>query len=133
MQIADPETGELTEAAEKERFVRPFADWLQEQRKGLLAVELGEALNQLVEAVNMHDKAGKLTLTIGIKPGGKGNGAIVIVTDDVTLKAPEAERESAMFFVDENGNLSRANPSQPSLPLREVPAMSDEIREATAQ
>jgi hypothetical protein len=123
---ADPETGEVLEG----RHIRPFAEWLHEQRDGALVLELGEALNDLVETVNILAKGGSLTLKVTIKPSSRGNSAIVLVTDEVSVKKPEPEPEPAVFFVDGNANLSRANPSQPSLPLREVPARSDTLKEA---
>ena len=125
----DPETGEILEGG---RHIRPFAEWLIEQRRGGLAVELAEGLNELVDAVQMQGKGGKLTLTIKVEPGGKGQSNIVIVTDDVAVAAPKPARDSAVYFVDGNANLSRANPAQPALPLREVGAPSDDLREVAA-
>lgn len=112
----DDETGEVMEG----RHVRPFAEWLLEQRRGVLAVELGEKMNELVDAVNTYHKGGSLTLTVKIKPAHRGEG-MVLVIDDVTMKLPEAEREEILYFIDKDANLSRANPAQPELPLREVP------------
>lgn len=55
----------------------------------------------------------------------------VLVTDTVTLKAPEGERPQSVFFVDSDANLTRQNPMSPQLPLREVPRSDDEdLREA---
>lgn len=124
---ADPGTGEIIET--EDRHVRPFTDWLMEQREGACAVEMGEALNELVDSVNMLGKAGKVTLTIKIKPSSRGQNQIVLVTDEISLTKPTPEPEPAVFFIDKNSNLSRANPAQPSLPLREVPKPSDELKE----
>lgn len=126
----DPDTGEITvDAEDLGRHIRPFAEWMHEQREGALAVELAEAMNDLVESVNILAKGGTLTLKISIKPSSRGNSSIVLVTDEITVKKPEPEPEPFVFFVDGNANLSRANPAQPSLPLREVPAPSDTIKE----
>ena len=119
----DRTTGEIT----ADRPVRPFAEWLVEQRKGFLAFELADALNELVDAVNVHGKSGSLTLTVKVEPGGSGT---VLVTDDVVVKLPKPKREAATFFVDRNSNLTRANPDQPGLPLREVPAPPSTLKEA---
>lgn len=49
----------MTTAPEGEdRQVRPFADWLTEQRDGSLASELSGGLNELVETVNATGKEG---------------------------------------------------------------------------
>jgi hypothetical protein len=115
--------------AEEPRHVRPFAEWLQEHRKGNLHIELGEALNELAEAVTLHGKGGELHLVLKLKPAGRADD-MVIVADDVRLKLPRPEREEAVFFVDQDSNLSRRNPNQADLPfLREVGEETGEIRE----
>jgi len=108
----DPET---TPAA---GTVKPFAQFLQEQRNGNLHSELSEKLQELVAAVIEHDKGGTLTLTVSVKPAG--NGINLVVSDDVKCKAPEADRPVALFYADSAGNLSRRDPRQPELPLREI-------------
>ncbi len=102
------------------RHIRPFGEWLTAQRQGALNVEAGFELNQLVEAVRDTNKGGTLILTIRIEPG-KGNS--LEVTDKVTIKPPQHDRETALWFADDHGNLTRVDPRQPQLPLgpRAVP------------
>ena len=88
---------------------KPFAAFLQEQRRGGLHGELSESLQELVRAVEEHRKAGTLTLTVKVAPFGDGT---VAITDKVALKAPEGERGSGIFFTDEEGNLHRSDPRQ---------------------
>lgn len=88
---------------------KPFAAFLQEQRRGALHSELSEALQELVLAVEEHRKAGSLTLTVSVKPFGDGT---VAVTDKLKLSVPEGERGSGIFFVDADGNLVRNDPRQ---------------------
>jgi hypothetical protein len=101
----------------EEVATKPFAAWLQEQRQGGLHGEVSDALADLVAAVMEHDKAGSLTLTVKVKPAGDN---AVFVTDEVKSKPPEGERPAALFFTDPRGNLSRRDPRQPELPLRQV-------------
>lgn len=108
-------TGELEPPGRK-----PFAMFVQEQRGGALHAELSEALAELVAACLEHDKSGTLTLKINVAPT-KAAGTVQ-VSDDVTLKAPQGSRGAALFFTDSSGNLSRRNPAQPELPLREIAA-----------
>ena len=117
---------------DNERHVRPFAEFLHEQRGGAAAVEVSERFNELVAAVMEHGKGGELILKIAVKPAGKGAGNVVTVTDTCTTKLPEADRPTAIFFADDDGNLSRSNPNQPELPLRAVadPETHDETQEA---
>jgi hypothetical protein len=78
-------------------------------------------LNALVDAVNTFHKSGELKLTIKIKPATRGDGMVVVI-DDVSVSLPKAERPEVIYFIDRDANLSRANPAQAQLPLREVPA-----------
>ena len=97
------------------------AEFLREQRSGTTHDELSTGFNALLESVSEVGKGGTLTLVIKVKPAGKGDHHMVVVSDTVTIKMPEGERGEAIFFVDDDFNLSRDNPRQPSLPLREVP------------
>lgn len=112
---------------------KPFAAFVQEQRSGGLHGELSDGLSELVTAVSEHRKAGTLTLTLKVTPNN--DGVTVTVTDKVAVKAPEADRGAAIFFVDEDGNLLRRDPRQIELPLREVqrPGVRDADSEAVAQ
>ncbi|HEY3021859.1 MAG TPA: hypothetical protein VGJ32_16790 [Solirubrobacteraceae bacterium] len=107
---------------------RPFASWLQDQRGGGLHGELSDALAELVAAVREHDKGGSLTLTVKVAP----NGESVMVSDDVKVTPPKPARGASLFFADHQGNLSRRNPAQPELPLREVPADDADVKEVGA-
>lgn len=111
---------------------KPFAQFLQEQRKGVLHTELSEALQELAAAVLEHDKAGTLAVTFTVAPGPEEG--TVKVSDRLSLKAPEADKKPSVFWPDDQGNLSRRDPRQPELPLREVPGGADETdaEEATA-
>lgn len=119
----DPQTGEVLDEAPK-----PFSQFLIEQRGGGLHGEVSEKLQTLVAAVAEHGKAGTLTLTISVKPV-EGNLGQYVVSDDVKVKAPEPARGASLFFADDVGNLSRSDPRQPELPLREVPSAEPQIRE----
>lgn len=104
-----------------ERTIRPFSEFLIAQRRGDLQAELGQALADLVDAVETHRKKGTLTLTLTLEPQGKGNALSVI--DDVTIKPPRAERDGSIWFADQDGSLSRTDPRQQSFAdgLRSVP------------
>lgn len=110
----------------EDRRVRPFAGWLQELRRGALHDEVSVALNDVVEAVQMYRKPGSITLTFNIKPvGAKDN---VMVSDDVKVKLPGPDRPEALFFVDEEFNLTRSDPRQ-----MEIPAVREVLREPDAK
>lgn len=110
-----------TPNVDEERRIRPFADFLQEISNGQSHTELSDSLNELVQAVALIGKGGTLTYVIKVSPAGRNAEATVMITDEIKLKAPEGERPDSVFFVDKDGNLSRHNPAQIRLPLREVP------------
>lgn len=136
MTDANPITGEIDVDDAMGRQVRPFADWMHEQRGGLTHAELSEAFQELIRAVSEEGKAGQLTFTVKVKPASKGQtGGPLLVTDDIKVKAPQPERAESIFFVDRDNNLRRDNPAQPRLPLKEVPPPTPaegatELREA---
>lgn len=100
--------------------IRPFVEFLLQQAYGGTHDELTFGLHDLIAAVKDHGKGGSITLTIKVDPLGKGVERQVVVTDNVTVKAPTGKRPTSMFFVDDDGNLTRKDPRQPELPLREV-------------
>ena len=109
--------------------IRPFADFLREHRKGELHDELGERLNELVNAVQDTGKKGTVTLVLSVAPAARSD-EMVIVSDEIRLKAPEPDRPDAVYFADHEGNLTRHNPRQPELPFREVSGPAREERHA---
>lgn len=109
---------------------KPFAAFVQEQRAGGLHGELSDGLAELVTAVKELGKPGSIVLTVKVTPNK--DGATVTVTDKVKVSMPEAERGAAIFFVDDNGNLSRRNPNQQELPLKEVTRDKPAAEAATA-
>jgi hypothetical protein len=109
--------------------VRPFAAFLQDQRKGSLHDELSEQFHQLLAAVKETGKAGTLTLQIKVKPAGKGDNERILVSDVAVLKAPQVERPESFYFIDEQGNPTRSDPRQQELPLLEVAREPGEVRE----
>lgn len=104
---------------------KSFAIFVQDQRAGALHNELSDGLAEVVQRVIDLNKAGSLSLTLKVVPAGKGQAA-VFITDEVKVKPPE-DRQAFMYFTDGHGNISRSNPNQPELPLREVP--SAEVRD----
>lgn len=109
----DPERKGEEGGAGDDPPVKLFAEWVQEQREGLLHSELSDALAEVSAAVVDLNKAGSLTLSLKINPAGKGQKAVFVV-DEVKAKPP-VDKPSMMFFADGRGNLSRRNPDQPEL------------------
>ena len=93
----------------------PFSEFLILQRKGALHDELSEALNRLLGEVKNIGKSGSLTLKIDVAKSAKFDGEVVTIVDHVTVKPPKAERPGAIWFIDDEDNLSRNDPRQEPL------------------
>jgi hypothetical protein len=100
---------------------RAFTDALKDIRNGASVVELGETLTGLVERVRATGKAGTLTYTLKVKPASKGDTDVLLLEDDIKVKLPVDTRGGTIYYADDNQQLTRKDPRQPSLPnLREV-------------
>lgn len=96
-----------------------FVEWLAQHRNGGLALELEEAWRAVNRGVGEHHKSGSVLLKLTVKPTDVQSG--VHVHDDVTGKIPEATRQAAFYFADEDGALHRNDPRQMAFgDLREV-------------
>ena len=102
-------------AAEDRARVEPFGNILATLQKGTTHTELGRELHELVAVVLETGKAGTLTLTLKVVPS-KEWGRIEI-HDKVTAKHPERDRYASIYFVADDGNLSRTDPNQLSFEI----------------
>lgn len=110
------------------RRPRPFPDTLAQIRFGELSDELAEALNDLVTKCSATGKAGKLVLTLALKPG---KGGQIELADDLKVTAPKEERGHTIMFATPEGNLQREDPRQRSIEgIRSVDQEAKTIREA---
>lgn len=108
------------------RTIRPFADWLREQRTGSLHNELSEAMQEVSAAVIQHRKKGKIVISIDVGP--MNNGTMVVVTDEVKLTIPTADRGAAYFYLDADDNLRREDPNQLKFEsLQQVPTAEGDL------
>jgi hypothetical protein len=99
--------------------MRLFADVLRDMRGGLSHEELSTALQQLVRQCCETGRGGEITYTLSIKPTKSAEA--VEIADKIGLKEPRNERGSSLFFVTSGYDLTRNNPHQVPLDLREVP------------
>lgn len=89
---------------------KPFAAVIQEHRHGALHAELSESLADVVRAVREENKHGEITLKLRVGPGP--TPGTVVLSPTVTAKRPEPPLEAAIFYDDDEGNLSREDPRQ---------------------
>lgn len=114
---------------------REFAAVLLEVNGGASHHELSEALRDLVRAVTATGRKGSITYTLTLEPLKRRTDTLV-VTDAVTVKAPQPDRTSSVFYTDDDGRLVREDPNQPALfgqvvdptPTAPVPVRNPEER-----
>lgn len=76
---------------------------------------LSADLAELVQAVQSHDKPGRLTIVLNIEPAGSG-ARTVQVTEEHTVKMPKARPSGSIMFVGDKGALSKTDPYQQTIP-----------------
>lgn len=92
-----------------------FITWLQDYPRGILGLELAEALAACVQATQLYDKTSKFSLSVVIAPGNQGMGDL-LVQAKVDIKPAKPTNPVLTFFPVEGGGLSRRDPNQPTLP-----------------
>lgn len=95
-----------------------FVKFLQEHRSGSTHDEISDKIRDLVAAVTDEGKAGKLTITVSIKPIGKSDGMEVGV--EVKSSPPKPTAGVSIFFASPDNALVRQDPRQQTMELREV-------------
>ena len=110
--------------SEREQSIQDFACLLNEIDDGKLRDEASKSLSELLLYLHAQalDKStmvkGKLSLSLTVSVDKKG---MVAILGDITVKQPAPLRGIDNFYLSRNGKgLSRSNPKQQSLPLREV-------------
>ncbi len=85
-------------------------------RGGRTALELEDRLRNLVKQVSDTNKPGSMTITLTVEPGG---GNRIRVRDKIGETLPKQDRDSTLFFAEEDYSLSRQMPGQVSLSVLE--------------
>lgn len=109
--------------AEDDPQVRPLAAALQEIDRGRLHRQGSNQLHELIAACLRFGKDGDITIKVHIHVANVDEARLE-VSGTVTTKLPQPSAKTSIFFVDENGNLTRQDPSQLEFdvnPVRVVP------------
>lgn len=101
----------MTDSNDTEGTVRPFASVLQEIHGGAAHDDLSTAFRDLILAVEDTGKGGKLTFVLDVKPLKQGDGVLVL-TPAHSVKLPQHDRKSALFYATKDGNVTKENPNQ---------------------
>lgn len=112
-----------TTDTKEEEGARSFARFIESVGDGDLHHELSDDLHDLIQACEADaarresSSEGTITIKLKLKVDHRGVAAIA---HDVVTKMPKSKRTPAVMYVTPGGNLTRENPKQQSLPLRDV-------------
>ena len=92
-------------------------DIIDQMSAGMARNRLEEALAEVIEAVKHTGKKGEVTLKISLKM----NDALTVTASPVVKTTlPTTDLGATTFFVDGQNKLSRRDPRQRDLPLKEI-------------
>lgn len=92
-----------------------FASVLVQADKGRIHGEASTRLAEVVRAVRETGKAGRIQVTLDIKPDKGSGGERVVIAATVTAKTPAFDPRTSIFFTDDDGGLHRTDPQQHDL------------------
>lgn len=96
-------------------MAKTFIDTFIEHRNGGAAIDMQKRLEEVVKGVCETGQAGKLTLTLTVKPASKSRGGdvdAVTYADNIKAVVPSLASKETVFFVSPDMNLTRENPMQ---------------------
>ena len=90
-------------------------DSLSLVRRGELIDDLNNAIAEVVQAVIITGKKGRVSLTLSIGTEETKAGTIVTVNDKIATKLPELSSPETRLWADEHGELFEDDPRQGKL------------------
>ncbi|WP_166345023.1 hypothetical protein [Phytoactinopolyspora limicola] len=106
-----------------------FAEWLLTQSAGRTHEELSDGLRDLIARVKDTGKKGSIVLTVKVGLLDKNPDGPLVVNDEIKLNLPEHDRKASLYYADEHNNLSRNDPNQLTLDVRDTPEHHRDIRD----
>jgi hypothetical protein len=94
-----------------------FCQTLGNLQHGETLGQLDDLLSEALQASNDTGKVSKVSVTLTIKPNGRGTYKI---TDDVKSTLPKFDKEPTVLFTDGDQQLVREDPRQQKLKLEQV-------------
>lgn len=91
---------------------RPALDLIADIRRGKVAADLTEELHALIAACVDTGKKGELLLKLTIEPDKNAPQERFNVDGRVVAKTPVRSQRPSLFFVTDDGNLTRTDPRQ---------------------
>src|SRR5258708_7403998 len=101
--------------AEIEQQPNDLLSVLMDMRSGQVAADINAKFNEMVSAVLDTAAEGELIIKLKVKPSKMGTGGAVLEVEtkhECKMKKPELEIGRSVFFVGEDGRLTRDDPKQ---------------------
>jgi hypothetical protein len=86
-----------------------FLEFLQNFRRGELLADGDTKINELAAAMREHGAGGEFTLKLKFKMNKAGQ---LVCSPTVSIKKPAREMGDGIFFLSDDGRLSRRDPNQ---------------------
>ncbi|HEY4087158.1 MAG TPA: hypothetical protein VGM43_14530 [Bryobacteraceae bacterium] len=95
---------------------------LVELNRGKFILTAGQKLGELAEAIIDTGGKGKLTITLEVTPSGMQSGKVnqFEIRPNVSISKPEHAQGKSIFFVTEDGRLTREDPNQMDMEFQET-------------
>lgn len=118
---------ELLGAAAETDTALSFSTFLAQLSDGEFNTDLTDQMRDLVAALSdcFADNGGKPGGKIAITLSFKLDDGIVEVKPDLKVTKPKVAQRKSVFWATPGNNLTRRNPKQQELPLRDVSSKSD--------
>jgi hypothetical protein len=114
-------SNQMQEEAESDHKVADILSTICELNRGNFAIECGRKLQELSDAIIDTGGKGRLVITLDVTPSGLKKGRInqFEVRPEVKITKPQHDQGSSIFFVTPDGKLTRDDPDQMDLELKE--------------
>ncbi len=102
---------------------------LAEMRDGETMLEANRKFKELMDSIYSTGKKGRITIDLEVRPNRMAMGGVVLevqVDPSITVKKPELALGASLFFVQDDGGLSRNNPAQDRMFREEVKEVKEE-------
>lgn len=98
-------------AANEERF--SVSELIKDHQKGFADLQISNAVRQVIAAVRQVNAAGKVTITVGIKPQKTQDGDSVLLSVDYSVTEPKPPADPSLYFIGDDNRPQKRSPRQP--------------------
>lgn len=112
--------------------LRNFDEITRLHRHGAFALEVTEAVQEVIEAVTLTGGKGEVSIKLKFERFSNSTGGAVKLRDEIATKLPRQPADPAVFFVTEQFTLTTEDPNQPDMPLRSVNDSAGDLRRQEA-